>query len=293
MIKTPERTGLLMVAGAAIAWSTSGLFIRAIDADVWTLLVWRGFVGAASILVWMLLRDGVAGLSAFRTFRGQAWSYALTSTFGMVSFITAFKYTSVADVLVIYAIAPFVVAAAAWLWFGEKSTASTMLAAAVALTGVGITVAGATGGANWIGDLLALCMTVSVAAMTVIARRYQAIPMTAAACVSSLLSGLISLPFAAPLSLRGVEMMGAVLFGVIAMGIALSLYSEGARLAPASRVSLVSTLETPLSPLWVWLTFGEQPAVTSLIGGTIVMVAVIGDIAFGARRRAPAADLPS
>ena len=279
-----SRAGLLMVAGAAVAWSMSGLFTRSIHADVWTLLVWRGFAGAASIALWMLWRDRVAAMAAFRNFGAPAWTYAIVNAFGMVNFIAAFKYTSVADVLIIYALAPFLVAGVAWLWFGEKTTKATLVAAAVALLGVSITVGGAAGSGNLIGDVLALAMTLSVVAITVIARRYQAIPMMAAACMSSLLSGLVSLPFAAPLSLRGEEIVYAILFGVIAMGIALSLYSEGSRLAPASKASLVSILETPLSALWVWIAFAETPGMASIVGGTIVLLAVIGNVVWDAWR---------
>ena len=73
-------------------------------------------------------------------------------------------------------------------------------------------------------------------------------------------------------------MVNASLFGIVALGIALSLYSEGAPMAPASKVSLVSMIETPLAVALVWLAFGETPPLTSILGGAIVMAAVAGNV---------------
>ena len=269
-----------MVAGAAVAWSTSGLFTRQIHTDVSTLLVWRGFSGAACIALLMLWRDGSAGMGDFRRLNGPALAYALASSISMITFIAAFTHTTVADVLIIYTLAPFLVAAAAWFWFGERTSTATLVAAGVALLGIAITVGGgsASGGGNMVGDILAFVMTLGVVVMTVVARKYQTIPMMAAACVSALLTGVAGLPFAAPLSLSGAEMVNASLFGIVALGIALSLYSEGAPMAPASKVSLVSMIETPLAVALVWLAFGDTPPLTSILGGAIVMAAVAGNV---------------
>ena len=286
MIQDRSRAGLFMIAGAAIAWSTTGFFTRYINADVWTQLAWRGLVGAAVIAAWMLYTDGVRAFAAFRQMRGAAWTYALASTFAMFAFIAAFKYASVADVMIVYATSPFLTAAAAWFWFRERTTLATIGAALCALAGVAIMIAGAGTGSNLLGVFLGFCMTAAAALMILISRRHRAIPMMAAACLSSFLSGVISLPLATPFSLSGQEMLAAALFGVIGMGIALPLYSEGARLAPASKAALVSALETPLAPLWVWMAFNEVPRTETIIGGIVVLLAVIGNVLWDAAQPA-------
>jgi len=61
------------------------------------------------------------------------------------------------------------------------------------------------------------------------------------------------------------------------------LFTLGSRLIPSGQASLIATLETPLMPLWVWLAFAEVPSVRALVGGALVMGAVVADIAAGGR----------
>jgi drug/metabolite transporter (DMT)-like permease len=81
-----------------------------------------------------------------------------------------------------------------------------------------------------------------------------------------------------------------MLFGVTQMGLGFLLLTIGSRLIPATENALIGTLDTPLSPFWVWLTFGEVPTVAALVGGTIVLGAVVGHIAAENRRSAARGD---
>jgi drug/metabolite transporter (DMT)-like permease len=58
----------------------------------------------------------------------------------------------------------------------------------------------------------------------------------------------------------------------------LTLFVLGSRLLPSGQATLIATLETPLMPFWVWLAFQQVPAPRALVGGALVMAAVIADI---------------
>ena len=62
------------------------------------------------------------------------------------------------------------------------------------------------------------------------------------------------------------------------MTLGLTLFTIGSRLIPAAETALISALETPLAPLWVWLAFGETVSAQTLVGGAIVMAAVVGHV---------------
>ncbi len=201
------------------------------------------------------------------------------STIGMTTFIPALKLTSVADVAIVFATCPFVAAAFAWLWFRERATPLTLAASLLAFAGVVLTVAGGGGGrSSLLGDLLALVMTVAIAAMTVAMRRYRHIPLLPTACLSNWLGALISLGFAAPLAVGAQDLGYLALFGLAQMGLGLTCFTIGSRLIPAAETALISALETPLAPLWVWLAFGEVVAPPAMIGGLLVMIAVVGHV---------------
>jgi drug/metabolite transporter (DMT)-like permease len=162
-----------------------------------------------------------------------------------------------------------------------------MAASLAALIGVGLMV-GFGGDGSLLGDLLALGMTASMAAMMVIARRYPGIAVLQAACLSAFLSGLIGMPFAADLAVSGPDLVNLALFGLVNSAIGLVLFTLGSRLLPAIETGLIGSLDAPLAPIWVWLAFAETPTRMSLIGGSIVFVAVAAHMTVGAGSR-PAA----
>jgi drug/metabolite transporter (DMT)-like permease len=122
-------------------------------------------------------------------------------------------------------------------------------------------------------------MTFAIAGMTVTVRRYKQKSMVAVAAVSNFLGSMVSLPFA-----HGIErvtqgdMLVFALFGSLQVAMGLTLFVLGSRFLPSGQASLIATLETPLMPLWVWLAFGETPASRELVGGVLVLGAVIADI---------------
>lgn len=195
-------------------------------------------------------------------------------------FIIAFRHTSVADVVIVFATAPFVTAAIDRLSYGTRADRTTLAAGGAALFGVCIMISGAGIAGRLAGDMLAFGMTVLMAVMMVIVRRHHATPMLPAASASAFFCALLAVPAAAPLAVGPREMMELVLFGVTQFGLGLLLLTLGARLVPATEAALISTLEIPLAALWVWLAFGETPPWTTLMGGVVVVGAIIAQIAY-------------
>ncbi len=151
-----------------------------------------------------------------------------------------------------------------------------MVAMAVALLGVGVMV-GSPGGGSALGDGLSVLMALGFAVAIVIARHRRDVSMAPATGLAQ----LMLLVAAAPIALiDGVgigvpDVLWLALFGAGQIGVGLILLTIGARLIPAAQVALISLLEVVLGPLWVWLAVGEQPAVATVIGGAIVVTAVV------------------
>jgi len=99
-----------------------------------------------------------------------------------------------------------------------------------------------------------------------------------AVCGSALLCALIVSPFAAPLQVDVADMGLLVLFGVSQFGLGLLLLAVGTPLVSATRGALIGVLQAPLATLWVWLAFAETPATATLVGGAIVLTAVVADM---------------
>lgn len=273
-----HRLGILMVTGSAVAYSTAGYFTRLIPLDVWTLLFWRGiFAGLfiAAILVWQ------NGSRSFIVLRQMGWPgllIAALSTTGMMFFINALRLTTVADVALLFAAAPFVTALFAWLAIGETASRATLIASAIACIGIVIMVGNAASATNLLGSLLALGMICAISAMMVAVRKFKQADMVPVSCVSSFLTALIIAPLARPLAASHADLFHLALFGVTQLGLGLLLLTTGTQLISATESALISALDTPLAPIWVWLAFGEVPTSTTLLGGALVVIAVIGHI---------------
>jgi drug/metabolite transporter (DMT)-like permease len=275
-----HRTGIALVIAAAVAWSTAPLFTRLLHFDSWTILFWRGLFGGAVIAAFLIFKQGRAGLRELTGMRANGWLVAGLSTLAMVTFIPALQLTSVANVAIIIAAQPFAAAALAWIWFRETARLRTLLASLVALCGVAIIVSGAAaGGADVRGIGLAFLMMLAVAAMTVAMRKHRETSMVAAAAMSNFLGSLVSIPFAQSIaSVGAIDIALLALFGLLQVGLGLTLFALGSRLLPSGQASLIATLETPLMPFWIWLAFQEVPALRALAGGALVMAAVVADI---------------
>jgi drug/metabolite transporter (DMT)-like permease len=274
-----RRLGIALVVAAAVAWSTAPFFTRLLPFDSWTILFWRGLFGGGLIAAILVLTQGRSGLKDLVGMGASGWLVASLSTLGMVSFIPALQLTSVSNVAIIIATGPFVAAAMAWIWLREAARWQTMLASVVALCGVAIIVGNVRANSDILGIALSCLMTLAIAAMTVVIRRHQNTPMVAAAALSNVLGSFVGAFFADGItSVTAADLVILAMFGFFQVALGLTLYVLGSRLLPSGQASLIATLETPLMPFWVWLAFQETPAPRALVGGALVMGAVIADI---------------
>lgn len=273
MNKANHRMGFMLVTASAIAWSLGGLFARLIHLDSWTMAAWRGIFGAIGLAAVMVVQRQGNPLTHLRQMGWIGWLFIVQSAAGMIFYLSALTHTTVANVAVIYATAPFLAAALGWWVLREKPSTSSIVASFSALAGVAVMVGfGRPGG--WAGDLLALGTTWSMASTMVIARHYRGIPILLTACLASLLSGLFAWPFGAPLAVNGHELVLLAVFGIVNFAIGLPLFTLGARLLPPIETALIGAVDAPLAPLWVWLALSESPGMSTLIGGAIVFAAV-------------------
>ena len=212
------------------------------------------------IMVLMVLLQGRAGLRDLTRIDKNGWLVASFSTLAMIAFIPSLQLTDVSNVAIIIATGPFLAAALAWIWLREIPHLRTMLASIVALCGVVIIVGSARAGSDILGIALACFMALAIAAMTVMVRRHRNTSMVAAAALSNILGSVISIPFAHGITaITGFDLLILAMFGCFQVALGLTLFFLGSRLLPSGQAALISTLETPLMPFWIWVAFAEVP----------------------------------
>ena len=268
------RTGVVLVAASALAWSLAPWFTRTIEADIWTVQFWRAVWAGLFILAYVHVRKVDGGLAGIARLGKPGWAAAVIGAASTMCFLAAFRHTVAANVVLMYATAPFVAAGLAWLMMREAPGRVTLLASVGALAGAAVMVGGSLGSVNLTGDILAMAMTVGMALMTVMGRKHRALPMVIAMAFASLLIVPVAWPLTDPLSLSARDFWLLILFGAV-QAVAITLLTEGTRLIPAAQVPLIGALEIPFAVFWIWLAFAEGPPLSTFAGGTVILAAVL------------------
>jgi len=270
--------GTLLLVASATAYSTAGFFTRLIEIDAWTLLFWRGVFGGSFLAVIVAFQERGRLWRSIRAMGLEGMLVAICSAVATVCFLNAMRLTAVADVMVIDAAIPFITAAMAWLILGERESAWRLGATVAAFLGMAVMAGPAIAHGQIAGDVLAFAMATLMALVIVLIRRKRGVNMVPAVCASAFLCALLVWPFASPTHVSGKELGLLALFGTSQFGMGLLLLALGTPLVSATRGALLGVLQTPLATLWVWLAFAEQPAVLTLVGGAIVLAAVVADM---------------
>ncbi len=268
-----RRRGQLYTAAAATAWSTAGVLQRGLSVDTATQVAGRAVFAAVALFLFVAVSERGGTIAAFRRMGRAELAVAVLTAFASGAFIVALNYTTVANVLFMMAVSPIAAALIAWVGLRERISRRTLAAMVVALAGVTVMVGGAAGGG--IGIWLSLAMTVIFALAVVITRHRRDISMAPAICLSQVVVVVCVAPFAEIGSVGAHDLMLMIVLGFGQMGLGLAFLTMGARLIPAAEVALVSLLEVVLGPLWVWLAYQERPSTATLLGGAVVVAAVV------------------
>ena len=266
--------GQVYVALAAIAWSTAGVLQRQLTLDTSTQVFGRAVFAAGALLAYVALVERGRVAEAFRSIGIAGVAVAICVAIAAGSFIAALNHASVARVLFILAVSPVLAALLARVALGEPITRRTAQAMALALVGVTVML-GAPGEGSLAGDGLALLAALSFAVMVVITRWRHDVSMAPATCLSQVILVAAFLPFATPGEIAGDDVAWLAALGIGQIGLGFALLTVGARLIPAAQVGLITLLEVVLGPLWVWLALDERPSTLTLVGGAIVIAAIV------------------
>ena len=279
-MRTPSehRKGVVLMIGATLCWATAGVLVRNMEVtDGWKITFWRSFFMTVFMLLVLAYRHGSGGI--WQRIRAMGWPGVLTGMLFagmMISFILALSLTTVANTLVVGSISPFVAAVCGYLFLGEKVAPRTWFAMTIAIGGIVIMFFDALSGTGWAGNLIALCIPIGFGANVVLLRKHRhAIDMMPSVLLAGIFSTLVALPFALPLAVSVADLGLISVMGVLQLAIGLLLMMAAVPYLASAEIGLLSILEIVFGTLSVWLVVGERPSQTALVGGGMVIAALI------------------
>ena len=202
-------------------------------------------------------------------------------------FILAITRTSVANAVVLQSAAPLASAVLGRVFLRETLAPPTLVAILVAVAGIAMMFAGALGGGDLLGNALALGVAIAFGANIVVVRAARGLDLVPATVLAGLFAMAATLPLASLGAPSAYDLGLLAAMGTLQLGLGLFLFMRGAPHLTAAQVGLLTLLEVILAPIWVWLAFGEVPAPLSLLGGAIVLSALVVHSALSLRRSKP------
>jgi len=272
------RRGILQLVASGFFLSTSGIALRIIEqADGWQILFYRSLALSVTILLILVFQKGSR---FFDEFRGLGWNDCLLAVFlgtGFVAYVFALLYNTVANALFIFSCAPFVAGFLGWILLGERVATRTWFAIGVTMAGLAVMVGSELAVSHYLGTLLALWIPIAYAASIIAVRSSKRDNMLVALCLAGLVAGGLSAIFVTDYALTSRDLIISLYLGVFQVGAGFTLVVLGARYVPAAQVGLLALVEPVLAPIWVWMGVGEVPSLATIVGGTIIFLAITTD----------------
>lgn len=269
----PRITGLGLGFVGGLALSFDIPLIRLAISDPFMVMVARG-LGLALVLgiIWLTVGRQIMPkkLLADRDFVLVGTLSGLNNVF----FTMAVFNTTTANVVFILAFNAMIAAILSWWMLGERPGLHTILAIIATLIGVVIIVSGSLGFGNWIGDLFSMVCAVLLAFSLTITRR-SGKNLSLSPGFGGLVSGLFAAPIALVLSPWPEAPIWLAIDALVMVPLAGITLWLAPKFIPAPHVALFYLLETVLAPVWVYFVFTEKPNPETIIGGSLILIAMI------------------
>jgi drug/metabolite transporter (DMT)-like permease len=270
------------VLAAAVLWSTGGLFIKWTALSGLQLSFGRSLLAAITVAIFTR-REG------FRLNRVTALAAVLYAVL-LLLFVLATKQTTAANAIFLQYTAPVYILIFEPLFYKEKFRRRDLITVAACVVGMSLFFVGKLRPQDVTGNLLALGSGVCFAFYFLLLRHSSARNVNRASSViyGNLLLVLVAAPagLAAVPNMTSHDALSVLYLGVVQIGIAYTLFTAGmARGLRSLDAGIVGYIEPLLNPIWVFLVIGEKPAEWAILGGAIIIVAIVCHMIVDARSK--------
>ena len=276
----------------ALLWSTAGVVTRYLEfARSFEVTFWRSLFAALSLLLLLPIFQGWSVFLKIRQAGAALWMSGVCWAVMFTAYMVAFTLTTVGNVLVTLAVGPLLTAIVARVLIGYRVAPRTWIAILVAGTGIAYMFASQVGSASLAGSLVALSIPIAAAVNWTISQHSHDqdqdhdLDLVPAVLLGALLSTaatfLLAYPFQA--SAHDVTLLG--LLGVFQLAIPCVMCMVCARVLQAPEISLLQLLEVIFGILLAWVGANEVPGPSVLLGGTLVIGALVANEWLGWKKK--------
>ncbi len=268
--------GPLLIFLGALSLSFGGLIVKSFEgATLWQILFWRSLFFSLTVLAFLIFSYKKKTLESFYTSGLPGVFGGIILSFGFCGYVFAMYNTTVANTNFIISLQILFLAVFGYFFLKEKINAVTLTSIILAMTGVMVMVGNSLTPGELSGNLAAFTMPITFAVLIMIVRKYPTVDMVPAQFVAGVSSCLIGYLLSNKIMISPNDIFLGFLAGFFQVGFGFIFITIGARTTPSAMVGIIMLSESVLGPIWAFLFVSERPSTFGLIGGAIILFAVL------------------
>jgi len=281
--------GPLLIFLGATCLSFGGLIVKSFEgANLWQILFWRQIFFTIIVAIYLLIsykknffksfyNSGIAGLIA-----------GFVLSIGFSAYVFAMYNTTVANTNFIITTETIFLAVFGYFFLKEKINLITLISIIMGMSGVLLIIGSSLSiqsSSQFFGNIVAFIMPISFAVLIVIVRKYPKVDMVPSQFIAGVFAALIGYLVAGKLSISSHDLFLGFLAGTFQIGFGFIMITIGSQTTPAAVVGILMLTEAVFGPLWAWLFINEIPPISVIIGGSIIISAILFEFFFSSKKR--------
>jgi drug/metabolite transporter (DMT)-like permease len=268
--------GPLLVFLGACCLSFGGLIVKSFEgATLWQILFWRSVFFLIVISLYLILTYKKQVFRSFYNSGIPGLFGGFILSFGFCGYVFAMYNTTVANANFIIQTQTIFLAIFGYFFLKEKISAITLTSIILAISGIFLMVGNSLSPGQMTGNIVAFILPISFAVLIIVIRKYPSVDMVPAQFIAGVFALIIGFLMSGKILISAHDIFLGFLAGFIQLGFGFILITIGAQRTPSAMVGVIMLIEAVLGPLWAWLFINEQPPFIVIIGGSIVIFAVL------------------
>ena len=268
--------GPILIFMGALSLSFGGLLVKSFEGStLWQILFWRSLFFSLTVLAFLIISYKRKTFQAFYESGLPGFFGGIILSFGFCGYVFAMYNTTVANTNFIISLQILFLAVFGYFFLKEKISAITLTSIVLAISGVFLMVGNSLSPGELSGNLAAFTMPITFAVLIMIVRKFPTVDMVPAQFVAGISSCLIGFILSNKLMISPHDIFLGFLAGFFQVGFGFIFITIGARSTPSAMVGVIMLSESVLGPIWAFLFVGERPSMFALIGGSIILFAVL------------------
>ena len=268
--------GPFLVFLGACTLSFGGLIVKSFEgANLWQILFWRSVFFSIVVLFFLLLNYKKNFFNSIYKIGLPGFFGGIVLSCGYAGYVFAMYNTTVANANFIIQTQTIFLAIFGYIFLKEKISILTITSIVLAFSGIFLMLGGSLNSGQMIGNIAAFIMPISFAVLILTVRKYpnvDIIPLQLIAGIGAIILGYL---FSSQIIVSSYDIFLGFIAGFFQVGLGFIFITVGAKTTPSALVGIIMLTEAILGPLWAWLFINETPPLVVLVGGSIVLFAVV------------------